>query len=294
MRQWARSLVRTSFSQGEKTDAETLLSKFSEFCKVDLQLSKITTRGHLFHIRHFLKTVDKPLDELTVDDVRTYLKGFQAKSNGTYANVVKSLRRFLRDYLGRPELVKTFKFPQITFTPKQLPSKEDLKRFFGVLTNDRDRAVFQLFATSGLRRSELLSLRLDEADLESRTIIPKNAHEMGTTKNTWVTCFNVECQTYLKRYLSNRQTDDKRLVSVTDTSLRRMFKKANRRTDLYITPQVLRAWFCNELGELGVQDRYVDALCGRIPKSILARHYSDFSPHKLKAIYDKADLRVLD
>ena len=40
-------------------------------------------------------------------------------------------------------------------------------------------------------------------------------------------------------------------------------------------------------------DRYVDAFCGRVPRSVLARHYTDFSPQKLKEIYEKAKLRVL-
>jgi len=44
---------------------------------------------------------------------------------------------------------------------------------------------------------------------------------------------------------------------------------------------------------LGVPDRYVDAFCGGIPKSVLGRHYTDFSVEKLKEIYDKANLRIL-
>jgi len=47
------------------------------------------------------------------------------------------------------------------------------------------------------------------------------------------------------------------------------------------------------MGELGVQDRYIDAFCGRVPKSILARHYTDYSPERLKRRYDKAGLKVL-
>jgi len=44
---------------------------------------------------------------------------------------------------------------------------------------------------------------------------------------------------------------------------------------------------------LGVLDRYVDAFCGRVPISVLARHYTDYSPEKLKEIYDKAGLKAL-
>ena len=47
------------------------------------------------------------------------------------------------------------------------------------------------------------------------------------------------------------------------------------------------------MGRLGIQDRYVDAFCGRTPKSVLARYYTDYSPEKLVEIYEKAYLNVL-
>ncbi|MBS7610455.1 hypothetical protein KEJ36_05350 [Candidatus Bathyarchaeota archaeon] len=56
---------------------------------------------------------------------------------------------------------------------------------------------------------------------------------------------------------------------------------------------MLRCWFADKLGRLGVPERYVDALCGRTPKSVLAKHYTDYSPEKPKGIYDKAGLKVL-
>ena len=61
-----------------------------------------------------------------------------------------------------------------------------------------------------------------------------------------------------------------------------------------ITPQVLRKWFCEEMGRLGVPDRHVDAFCRRAPKSVLARRYSDFAPNKLRKIYENAQPRILD
>jgi len=73
---------------------------------------------------------------------------------------------------------------------------------------------------------------------------------------------------------------------------KQLWKIAKEKTDLNITPQRLREWFCSEMLSLGVQETYVDAFCGRVPKSVLARHYTDFSPDKLKEIYDKAELTV--
>jgi integrase/recombinase XerD len=278
--------------------ASALLSKFKEFCEIDLQLSKRTvdnSSGHLFQVRRFLGSVNKHPSQVTAEDVRAYLSKFQSKSAYTRANVLKSLKRFFRDFLKMPQVVESFKFPKRGYTPKTVPSKEDLRRFFDALENDRDRAFFLLAATSGLRRSELLSLALDDLNLENRTVIPKNAHQNGTTKNSWVSCFNEETQSVLKKYLKVRpNSDDKRLFPVTEFAFRKAFKKANSKTSLHLTPQVLREWFCCQLGELGMPDRYVDALCGRTPKSILGKFYTDYAPQKLKTIYDKANLSILN
>jgi len=55
----------------------------------------------------------------------------------------------------------------------------------------------------------------------------------------------------------------------------------------------LKEWFCCEMGTLGVSDRYIDAFCGRTPKSVLARHYTDYNPERLRHIYEKANLKVI-
>ena len=72
-----------------------------------------------------------------------------------------------------------------------------------------------------------------------------------------------------------------------------LWKSAKERTGLNITPQKLRQWFCSEMLRLEVSDTYVDAFCGRVPKSVLARHYTDFSPEKLQKIYTMSKLGVI-
>jgi len=72
-----------------------------------------------------------------------------------------------------------------------------------------------------------------------------------------------------------------------------LWKSAREKTGIDITPQKLRQWFCSEMLKLRVSEIYIDAFCGRVPKSVLARHYSDFSPQKLKEIYAKASICIL-
>jgi len=180
---------------GINTNTDELLSRFRDFCRIDRNLSERTVsenNGYPFQIRRFLESVGKHPTQVTADDVRSFLSKFQDRCASTRANMLKALKIFFRDFLKMPYVVESFKFPKRICTPKTVPSKEDLKGFFDALENDRDRAIYLMYATSGLRRNELLGLTVDDLDLENRTIIPRNAHKTGTTKNTWATCFNSE------------------------------------------------------------------------------------------------------
>lgn len=78
-----------------------------------------------------------------------------------------------------------------------------------------------------------------------------------------------------------------------DRRLQECVEDTQRKTGISITLQVLRDWFCVAMGEAGVQDKYVDAFCGRLPTIILAKHYTDYSPSRLRRIYNRANLRML-
>jgi len=122
-------------------------------------------------------------------------------------------------------------------------------------------------------------------------IIPKK--EGNESKHVWVSFYNEEADRELKKYLAVRNEDGPRLFPIYSAHVLRIVRKTRRRCGVIVTLQFLREWFCSKMGELGVQDRYVDAFCGRVPKSVLARHYSDFSPERLNRICGKASLIVL-
>jgi integrase len=268
-----------------------ILRDFEGFCHIDRQLSDRTARGHVWQIGRLLDALRKDPRTMTRDDLRSYLAGFEGKAPATYANALKSLKVFFRDHLGHAEVVQTFRFPKKEFRPRQVPSCADLQRFYVKLDSTRDRALFLLYATSGLRKNEVPSLHREDVDLEKRMIIPRK--RATRTKRTWVSFFNEEAKEALVEYLETRADDDPRLFPLSLKNCK-IFKRACVETGLQITPQVLREFFACEMGRLGVPDRYVDAFCGRVPQSVLARHYTDFSPERLKEIYDQAGLRIFD
>ena len=282
---------RPSARQAPGIPTIELLTRFREFLKVDLRRSDKTAYEHKYYIKKFLNDLRKPVESVTIEDVRDYLKNLKI-SSAQYKNILMALKIFFRDFLKAPEVVSSFKFPHQVFKPKQILCKEQLKQFYECLETPKEKALFLLYATTGLRRDEIRSLRPEDIDFEKRMITPNN-HE-GETKKSWVSFYNDEAEQALKEYLSIKKTSrSRRLFPMQRQEVVELWKVAQDKTGINITPQKLRQWFCSEMLRLGVSETYVDAFCGRVPKSVLARHYTDFSPQKLKEIYEKVNINCM-
>jgi integrase len=152
-------------------NSDRLLEQFREFLLVDLRRSDKTTYEAVRIVGNFLDSLDGSV--VSREIVRQHLKLIKSKS--VYRNTLAAFKRFFRDFLDRPEIVATFKFPQSQFKPKVVPSKEELQRFYDALDSELSKALFLFYASIGLRKSEVLSLTLKNVDFAKRMIIP-NCH----------------------------------------------------------------------------------------------------------------------
>jgi len=262
------------------------------FCTVDLNLMKRTVRDHLWRIERFLNSVNKHPLNIERNDIREYLFEFRDKHPSTYSGELKSLKVFFRDFMGMEYLVQSFRFPRIRVVIKNVPSKGEVQTFYYALKASKARTLYLFYATSGLQKNEALSLTFSNVDLERRMITP--SRKQWGTKNTWVTFFNEEAEEILlKEYLPFHNDSNLKVFPFAKKTYQQLWIDPREETGIHITPQKLRDFFCQQMGELGVPDRYIDAFCGRVPKSVLARHYTDYSPERLKRIYDRANLKVL-
>lgn len=264
---------------------DDFLEEFEQACKIDYRLKPRTIVEHLRHVRKLLDYLGKHPLQATRPELRRFLMIDTAK------NAAKAIRVLYGKFLGS-DLASCFKVPQTGFKPKVIPPKETLVKTYrklGKLERGTEyRAVFLILATSGLRRGELVGLTLENIDFELRMIRPSGS---TVTKRRWVTFYNEEAERALKKLLKNQDlTPESRIFRRNaDTYTKRITECSQGE----LTPQILRDWFAEEMGRLGVSDRYIDAFCGRIPRTILARHYTDYAPEKLKEFYDRAGLRVL-
>jgi len=146
-------------------------------------------------------------------------------------------------------------------------------------------------ATTGLRKGEILALQKSQVNFETRSVIPKH---FTRKKRSGITFLNDETIFWLQKYLKRRKDDSHKLFVVSDRQWKRIWKLASKSAGVLITSMVLRAWFSTEMGELGVADRFIDIFQGRAPRAVLAKHYTGKGLLRLKRIYNKANLKVLN
>jgi integrase len=269
------------------------LTDFSEFLAVDLRMEKRTVQLHRDTIKYFLKAVGKASSAVCHADVRAYLHvRMKSRSEATVNNDLKSLRRFYRDFLHKPELVMSFRFKQPEFREKHVPSSSELKRFIEALPDTGHKALLLTLATCGWRVNEVLPLTWKDIDLENRWLIP--VKRSSATKRTGTGFFNGEAEKLLRMLYASRSWKDDEKAFPSYKTIQRIWNKARMECGVKVMPQNLRQWFCTEMMKLGVASQYVDAFCGRVPSSILARHYLDYSAERLREIHVKSGLKVLE
>ena len=266
-----------------------VLDEFKDFLEVNLRLTPTSVSTNIQIARRYLEHASYMV---SYQSIAEYLKLYVNNPPKTYNRQIVVLRHFIRDFLGHPELIASFKVaPVDEMSNTEVPSKAQVRKGFKAQRSTRAKAIYLFAATSGLRKSEILDLAKDKVDTKTRAVIPQH---FTRKKRSGVTFYNEEAEEWLRRYCEKRNgDDDPRVFVISDRQWRRIWRDASRASGTKITAQVLRAWFSTELGELGVPDRYVDVFCGRAPRSVLAKHYTGKGLERLKRIYDKANLKVL-
>jgi len=270
------------------SDSKEFLARFKDFMRINMQLRPSTVKHTAQDIKRFLK---KSGNVISYEAVADYLKGYLDKAPKTYNQQLTSLRRFIRDFLGAGSLIASFKMAPVD-EPKESTdiTKDQVRKGFKAQPDTLSKAIYLFTATTGLRKGEILSLLKENVDFKTRTVRPKH---FTRKKRSGITFYNKETEKWLKKYLNERKDDDPRLFVISDRKWKKVWKRATEAAGVKITSQVLRLWFSTEMGELGVPDRYVDVFQGRAPRSVIAKHYTGKGLHRLKRIYDKANLKVL-
>lgn len=152
--------------------AENLkMEKYIESMKTEMlrrKFSRRTIDSYLFCITKFFGKLSKEPRKITKNDVKNYLDGLALtdRSGSTINLYYCSIKFFLEEVLRR-NIKLDFRYSR---RPKQLPevlSKEEVKALFCAIQNKTHRLMAELLYSSGMRVSELLSLKVKDLELGS-------------------------------------------------------------------------------------------------------------------------------
>ena len=266
------------------------LNNYLEFCQFQKRLDFKTIKAYRIDLTQFTHQV-------TINDITlitpTILENFiinlhQVYKPKTVKRKIASLKAFFH-YLEYRELIEKnpfdkiqVKFREPAILPKTIPlhtlesfltiiyqQKQYAKTSYQQKNALRDAAVIELLFATGMRISELCSLKARDIDLDDHTIL---IHGKGS-KERIIQIGNDDVINILKEY---RNYFDSQIHScnyffvnqngsaLSDQAIRRMINKYTSLAaiDLHITPHMFRHTFATSLLEADVDIRYIQEMLG--------------------------------
>lgn len=216
-------------------------------------LAASTQKRYALILTNFFKIVQKPLREIDSNTIRYYL--YVLKSSGrvsdrTLEGYRTCINTFFSWCVNNDYLIKNpcAKIPRIKYsTPrKDYLTKEELEEVRDNCTNLRDRVIVEMYYSTGMRCTELTTVKVNDLDMDNRTVQVWNQKSQR-----YKTCFLSEkCIYYLKKYLPTRYEDNDYLIqklryphdNLTKAGMERVIRSIGDRCtfDKKLTPNIFR------------------------------------------------------
>jgi len=282
---------------------------FIKYLKSEKNASVHTLRAYMSDLDEFFTTVGKPPDTCDALDIRGYLAGLgrQNLKKTTVARKLSAVRSFYT-FLHREGLVQ--KNPaRLTASPrlpKTLPQTLTVDEVFSLMDGPgegtdfmalRDRAILELFYSSGLRVSEMSALEVHDLQLGEQVVRVQGKGR----KERIVPVGRRSCER-LSGYLLIRSQRagvtsalflNRKGGRLSDRGIRRIVVKYGEQALLgkHVKPHALRHSFASHLLQSGADLRSIQELLGHASLSTTQR-YTHLDVAHLMDVYDRAHPRA--
>ncbi len=210
---------------------------------------------------------NKEIDHLNEVDIRSYIQLLiQEKRSNSYINIaINSIKFYYEIVLGMPNRLYSIERPRVQ---KKLPavlSKVGVKSMIESTNNLKHRCIISLLYSAGLRRSELLNLKLSDID-SSRMLIHIVDSKGNKDRYTLLSNHTLhDLRLYYKVYKpvsylfespkKGKYSPNSVGKIVTNAAIKAGIKK-------HVTAHTLRHSFATHLLEAGTDLRYIQLLLG--------------------------------
>ena len=210
---WIRFLGLMKEQQSKEQPFTRFVEHYADFMRDQRGLSPVTISNTRSEIDSFLSMVwhpDTTLDAVTIHDIDTYLayQGNHGWARASLHALASTLRNFFRyaEGQGWATNISVGIDAPVVFREEGLPlgpNWEDVQRFVASFNGDstinlRDRAVVLLLAVYGMRRGEVVRLRLEDLDWNGEIIHVTRPKQRCTQQYPLVASVGTAILRYLK------------------------------------------------------------------------------------------------
>ncbi len=175
-----------------------------------------TIRSYSNYLNRFLTLTDKPVSDITEEDLRLYLHSLVCRKVSTaYVNsVYSSAQLFFTHILKRPLNIQNV--PRVKHKRK-LPSVLSFSEVTSILDatiNVKHKAIIMTAYSAGLRISEVLALKVSDIDSENMQIYVRS----GKGDKDRYTLLSEKTLLFLRQYFREHRPNDWLFYSARDKS----------------------------------------------------------------------------
>jgi len=252
-----------------------------------------TLKAYMYHNQRFLDFVKKSPEEVTEDDIRSYLAVLisDKKQKPTSVSLVISALRFFYLEVLEKNLFKKIKPPK---AEKKLPTvltKDEVKRLLAAPKNFKHKLLIEIMYSSGLRVSECVCLKIDDLELSEKMGTVRG----GKGKKDRLIILSEKLIEDINKYMSKRKDNNPYLFSIRDTHIttrqaQRVVKDAAKAAGIKkrVFCHALRSSFATHLLEAGTDIRIIQELLGHSNLATTQR-YTKVSTEQLKKVKSPLD-----
>ena len=264
-----------------------------------LELKRYSMNTARIYISMFERFINahKESDLLSINEeqIRIYLQDLvHEKRSDSYINqMINSIKFYYEIVMEMPNRFYSIERPRKKESLPKVISAEEVLLIINNTNNIKHRCIVSLLYSAGLRRGELLNLKMEDIDSKRMVINVKNG-KGGKDRITILSpTVLIELRKYIKQwnprpktYLFEGATGEK----YSATSVLRIIQKAAKVAGVKksISPHVLRHSFATHLLESGTDLRYIQVLLGH-SSTKTTEIYTQVATNNIRSIISPID-----
>lgn len=231
--------------------------------------SESTIRTYSTYMLDFMKAFDgHDLTEITTEQINAYILSLirdKGISESQQNQRINSIKFYYEKVLGRKKEYYSIDRPRKSNPLPKVLTENEVLSMLNFTTNLKHKAIIGTIYSAGLRRSEIINLRIQDIHFDKKMLFIRAAKGKKDRATVLADSTSEVLKKYMNEYRPNYwMFEGVNRKQYSSTSIERIVNKAGNRSGInrHVTPHMLRHSFATHLLEQGVDVRYIQTLLG--------------------------------